>query len=94
MKSAWRITTSRAAKFLLLWLFKKRISGLLPLIMLLDLGRKKAAKSFQSYFSWFERCFFFIFWSPVSNNNVYTFDKTISKKCDENLYHSLDVYFL
>lgn len=36
MKAASRIMKNRIAKRSLLWLFKKEISGLLPLIMLFD----------------------------------------------------------
>lgn len=37
---------------------KKRISGLLPLIMLLDLGWEKTGKNLQSFLSRFENCHF------------------------------------
>lgn len=65
LKAAWRITKSRAAKYLLLWLFKKRISGLLPLIMLFQFGSVyRLAMIYIIYrLSWFET---YLFHFPTS----------------------------
>lgn len=49
MKAAWRIMKSRIDNRFLLWLFKKRISGLQPQIMLSIWGGKHLAKT--KYFS-------------------------------------------